>query len=105
MKAVWVKVEWSESDKFDNNELIPFEEFEQRCRDVARKTGRNNGYTKTKCEILFDNGARYGLRLDLAENDDHGFKDRAQKTIAYQEKKDPGIMDKYVEFLKQIEWN
>jgi hypothetical protein len=106
MKPVWVKVEWSESNKFQDNELVPFEEFEKRCRNVARKTGSNNGYTKTKCEILFDNGARYGLRLDLAENDDHGFEDRAKKTIAWYENQEAtGKMDEYVEFLKKVDWS
>lgn len=107
MKPVWVKVEWSESREFKDNELIPFKEFEKRCRKVARNVGDKQGYDKTKCEILFDEGSRYGLRLDLAEDDDHGFEDRAKKTIYWFDTNDKakGVMDSYVEFLKKIDWS
>lgn len=105
MKAVWVKVYWSESNEFKDDELVPFKEFEKRCRKIARQTGCNSGYTKTKTLVLFDEGSQYELRLDLAENDDHGFKDRAIKTIAYHERNASSPMGSYVEFLKKIQWD
>ena len=55
-KPVWVQIHWSENKAFKDNQLMPFTEFERKCRSVAREVGVDNGYDKTKCKILFDDG-------------------------------------------------
>ena len=108
-KPVWVQVIWSESNKFNDNELIPFIDFEIRALKAAIKVGYGKGYDKTKINVLFDNGEKYQCRLDLAPHDSHGFEHHAKKLISWYENKDGESFtkDMYEEnylFLKQVEW-
>jgi len=117
---VWVKVIWSESGKFKDNELIPFAEFERKARAAAMHKGRNMqpmeqycGYYKTKVLVLFDDGHEYECRLDLAPRDTLGFRDHAEQLISYYERQEDDsaeqdwVVREYKEnydFLKQVQW-
>ncbi len=108
-KPVWVQVLWSESNKFKDNELIPFAEFESRAFKVAMKVGYGNGYDKTKVNVLFDDGVQYQCRLDLAHSDTHGFEHHAKNLMRWYDKQqdDSSEQDLYADnynFMKQIEW-
>lgn len=110
---VWVKVIWSESAKFKENELIPFKDFENKAWHIANKQGIGNGYKKTKVEVLFTDGNTYECRLDLARDDEHGFKHHAQRLVHHYENQadDSAEQDYYVtyykenyEFFKTVVW-
>jgi hypothetical protein len=114
-KPVWVYVHWSENNRFKDKELMPFNEFERKCRDAAREVGVGNGYDKTKIKVLFDDGDYFEVRLDLCQNEDTGFKsycDSMSKWIGSERfystyGHDQAIIDEYMkmqEYLNQIEW-
>lgn len=114
-KPVWVQVHWSENKAFKDNQLMPFVEFERKCRSVAREVGADNGYDKTKCKILFDDGEYYETRLDLSMTCDQSFEQSCKSTLAWigSERfmkcygQDPGIIAEYEElkkYINQIEW-
>lgn len=100
IKPVWVKVLWSESPSFNDNELIYFPEFEKKSSIIAHRY-LGKGYLKTKIIVLFDSGDQFECRLDLSENDTHNFAHYLEKLIVYWDKKDSDN-DNY-RFYKKIE--
>lgn len=113
IKPVWVQVFWSESGKFEDNELVPFAKFENRAHVVAMSHSPDGGYYKTKINVLFDNGDEYACRLDLAPGDTLCFEDHAKQLIKYYEnQEDDSAEQDYIvqsykenyEFLKQVVW-
>lgn len=113
IKPVWVQVFWSESGEFKDNELVHFPVFENRAHKVAMSNPPERGYSKTKVNVLFDNGDEYACRLDLAQGDTLGFEDHSRSLIKYFERQeDDSAEQDYVvqsykenyEFLKQVDW-
>jgi hypothetical protein len=82
-KPVWVYVHWSENKAFKNKDLLPFMEFETKCRQVAREVGLDNGYDKTKIKVLFNDGEYYETRLDLCPKEDTGFQSYCESMITW----------------------
>jgi hypothetical protein len=72
-KPLFAYIYWSENNNFKTQSLMPFKEFEATCKIVANQVGYDNGYDKTKVDILFSDGTQYGLRLDLSMNCDQSF--------------------------------
>ena len=108
-KPVWVQVIWSEYRGFQDNQLMPFIDFEIQAFKVAIKHNANGGYYKTEINVLFDDGNHYKCRIDLAPRDTHGFEHHAQKLISWYERQgdDSEEQDCYADnynFLKQVEW-
>lgn len=109
---VSVLVHWSESGKFKGEEVhYTFEEFGRKGKNAATLAGSGMGYDKTKITVIFNNGAEYGCRLDLAADDTQYFHIHAQKMIAYSKTKkgaayytQVGLMD-CVAFLETIDFN
>lgn len=87
MKPVSVTVQWSESDSFAFflRRPLDFTEFELRARSAAHKKGSGRGYDKTSVLVLFDDGTQYECRLDLAEDDCHGFRHHIERQLAFSE--------------------
>lgn len=78
MTPIFVETHWSEAGgELDQHKVWAFDEFEAKAKSVAmaHKTG---GYLKTNVTVLFDNGSRIQMRLDLAENDTHGIRDHVE---------------------------
>lgn len=71
-RPVSVLVHWSESGAWQEEETVPFAEFEARALSVAMSHA-DRGYLKTKVTVTFDDGDTYGARLDLAAGDTLGF--------------------------------
>lgn len=110
---VWVQVIWSESNKFKDMQLLPFNKFEKIAMNVARKNTIDQAYDKTKVNVLFSSGDEYQCRLDLAHGDTHGFKHHALGLIKYYENQDDDSAEQdYVvqaykdnyDFLKNVVW-
>lgn len=110
---VWVQVLWSESGEFDDNELVPYIQFEERAFKAAKKHGYDGGYYKTKVNVMFSNGDNYECRLDLAPRDTHGFTHHAKRLISWFEtnKGNEDDAEYHVkvykanyDFLKQVDW-
>lgn len=104
IKPIFVYVFWSESNNFIEKGLYNFKEFELKARIAAIENG-DYGYCKTKIQVLFSNGDDYACRLDLATNDDTGFKQHAANVINYQEQNHKDEKCEYVNFLKAINWD
>lgn len=114
-KPLWVYVYWSESSLFKDKDLLPFSEFERKCRQVARDVGVGNGYDKTKIKVLLDDGEYYEARLDICPEEDTCFQSYCESMIKWigSERFDnyynynQAITDEYIklkEYLLQIEW-
>lgn len=114
-RPVWVYVYWSENRAFKDNMLIPFAEFERKCRSVAREVGIDNGYDKTKVKVLFDDGEYYEVRLDLSGKEDKGFQSYADSMLRWIDSErfmktyehDPKVIEEYRglrKYLENIEW-
>lgn len=73
IKPIFVYIHWSENDNFKSQSIMSFKEFENTCKLVAQQVGYDNGYDKTKVDILFSDGSQYGVRLDLSMNCDQSF--------------------------------
>ncbi|OAT17097.1 hypothetical protein M977_04343 [Buttiauxella gaviniae ATCC 51604] len=109
---VSVLVHWSESGEFKGEEVhYTFEEFERKAKNAAALAGSGMGYDKTKITVIFNNGAEYGCRLDLAADDTQSFQVHAQQMIAYSKTEkgaayytQVGLMD-CVAFLETIDFN
>ena len=108
MKPLFVYVLWSESGKFNEKELLTFDEFEKKAFIAAMSYG-DTGYLKTKIDVLFNDGSKYHCRLDLAQNDEHGFMHHCfQMMNRYQAMKDDSCEQDYLAenyiFINKIEW-
>ncbi len=111
MKPIFVYVEYSESNLFDEKAIYPFNQFETLCI-CELKTKETAGYTKTKIEVLFSNGLSYGCRLDL-HRDTPNFQQHARAFIETFENRIKNYDDNkfLIEqtrscygFLKAIDW-
>ncbi|MDB6374665.1 LPD25 domain-containing protein [Photorhabdus bodei] len=79
---VEVLVHWSESKVFPVKEAtFPFAIFERMANKAASLV--NEGYDKTKVTVKFDDGNEYTCRIDLAVNDEKGFRDHCMKMITF----------------------
>jgi hypothetical protein len=113
MKPIFVYVEWSESNLFNEKSIYTFQEFETLCL-CELKTKQTGGYTKTKIEVLFSNGLSYGCRLDICQ-DTPNFYQHAKAVIETYESriKDYNNDNKFIieqtracyGLLKAVDWN
>lgn len=109
-RPVWVQVIWSESGAFEENELMPFIDFEILALDAVIGKGKDEGYWKTKIKVLFDDGNSYECILDLASDCIHGFMHHAKNLIdSFENSEDDGgseyyFYEKNYRFLRQIVW-
>ena len=74
MKPIFVETLWSEAGgELDKHQVWAIDDFEKAALEtaMAHKTG---GYLKTNVNVLFNNGDRIQMRLDLAPHDTHGVK-------------------------------
>lgn len=106
-----VFVQWSESGYFVENTLYTFAEFERIAKQAAQERGENNGYYKTKCNIIWSDGYEWAnARIDLAIGDEVGATDHLNQYCDYYGNADnltkTGIkdpqkqLDEITEFLK-----
>lgn len=78
-----VLVHWSEAPEFKENTDYKFSDFESLAYRVA-KSHRTGGYLKTKVTVFFDDGSTYAdVRIDLADQDECGFRDHMEKIVRY----------------------
>jgi hypothetical protein len=109
-RPVWVHVLWSESSEFKDNDVLSFDEFERKARFAASLV--SEGYDKTKINVLFDDGMKYGCRLDLSPIEDSCFASHALSLVRWYERQTDESKEGYsvasfksnYEFLKSIEW-
>lgn len=83
-RPVSVIVHWSESAAWENEQVVPFAEFEEKAAAVALAYV-GGGYLKTKITVQFDDGESYGCRVDLAAHDEFGFADHCLAMLAFYE--------------------
>jgi len=105
MKAIKVKINWSESNELNNLGECSFFIFEAVAKAVAEE--KKFGYDKTNVTVKFDDGSEYTARLDLG--DVKTFKDHAKSLIEWFESREEGcktaeIYRSNYEFLKQVEF-
>ncbi|HHQ4546889.1 TPA: DUF3560 domain-containing protein [Aeromonas veronii] len=81
---VSVLVHWSESGAWQEEETVPFAEFEARALGVAMSYA-DGGYLKTKITVTFDDGETYQTRIDLAAGDELGFAHHCAGMISFYE--------------------
>lgn len=112
IRPTYVLVQWSESPDFKNDKIYPFDEFEELALKVANGQGVGKGYFKTKITVHFDGTVdTYTCRVDLAADDEVGFRNHAEHLIAYYDKnigKLGNRIDDYtplVNFLKKIDFD
>jgi hypothetical protein len=105
-KPISVQVLWSESHLFKDNEILSFENFETKALRVVNQN--MGGYRKTSIMVEFDDGEKYGCRVDLARIDELGFQDHVEKVIKHYElnknKRDILGTKLLCEFLSQIDF-
>lgn len=107
IKPTKVKVHWSESYVFENEQELDFEDFERRAYQVAKANGdvRENGYTKTKVTVFFEGNHEYQCRLDLALGDEVGFQDHMQQMIDCKKPEFVYLYKDNIEFAKMIDYS
>ena len=72
MKPIFVETLWSEAGgDLDTRQVWAFHAFELAAAKEAM-AHTSGGYLKTNVNVLFDNGTRIQMRLDLAPHDTHG---------------------------------
>ena len=96
-KPLFVHIKWSESNEFNDNEVIPFHEFEERATSIALAYD-DLGYLKTKIVVLFSTGTSYECRIDLAKNDEHGFRHHCEQVS------DDYLGADMATFIRSIDW-
>jgi hypothetical protein len=78
---VSVRVHWSESERFEENQQYDFNDFE-RFALLAAVAHPLGGYDKTKVTVEFNNGQSHSCRLDLGcGSNDLGFADHCFKML------------------------
>lgn len=110
---VSVKVLWSESNLFHDDEEFSFSDFEKRAFEAA-VSNFSGGYDKTKIVVsLKMEGSgqveSYECRLDLAPHDEIGFTDHILQMISFSET-DKGVdyygkNDELIAFIKLIQFD
>ncbi|WP_387691830.1 LPD25 domain-containing protein [Photorhabdus sp. RM71S] len=101
LTPVEVLVHWSESKILSVKEVIfPFAIFEQMANKAASLV--NMGYDKTEITVRFESGEKYTCRIDLAVNDEKGFRDHCMKMIDFFA--DFPEKEPYLNFIRRIKW-
>ena len=110
---VSVKVIWSESNLFQDDEELNFSDFEKKAFDAA-VSNLSGGYDKTKIIVSLQKEGSdlvepYECRLDLAPHDEIGFEDHILQMISFSET-DKGVEyygknDELISFIKLIKFN
>lgn len=110
---VSVKVVWSESNYFQDDEELNFFDFEKKAFEAAINNF-SGGYDKTRIIVtLKRNGSeqeeQYECRLDLAPHDEIGFADHILQMIAFSETEKGmeyyGKNDELISFIKLIQFD
>ena len=103
IKPLFVFVNFSENEAFEDNGLWDFSVFESKCWSITEKMQPNNGYDKTDVEVLFSNGGRFGVRLDLAP-ECRGFQDLVLKRLRSTTSPTSAHESLCLDFLKSVEF-